>query len=79
MDRETLDRLNGKQQKLEEEISKPYRRPGNDAPIERINRKRFWISVVLAKDCLFSRRNGYKGKIVLGYSVCIRLFGFDIV
>ena len=39
----------------------------------------FWVSVKRAEDCLFSRRNGYRGKIILGYSVCIRLFGYNLV
>ena len=37
--------------------------------------KKFWISIRRAKDCLFSRRNGYVGKVIFGWSVCIRLFG----
>jgi hypothetical protein len=37
--------------------------------------KKFWISIRRAKNCLFSRRNGYKGKLIFGWSVCIRLFG----
>jgi hypothetical protein len=42
-------------------------------------RKKFWISIRKAKSCLYSRRNGYTGKIILGYSVCIRLFNIDIM
>lgn len=38
-----------------------------------------WLSVKKAKDCLFSRRNGYKGKIVFGYSIRLRLFGKEII
>ena len=37
--------------------------------------KKFWFSIKPAKNCLFSRRNGYIGKIIFGWSVCIRLFG----
>lgn len=39
--------------------------------------ERFWISIKKAKDCLFSRRNGYRGKIIFGYSICIRIFGIN--
>jgi len=42
-------------------------------------RIRNWISIRKAKDCLFSRRNGYIGKVICGYSVCIRLFNIDIL
>lgn len=38
----------------------------------------FWLSIKRAEDCLFSRRLGYEGKIIKGYSVCLRLFGKDI-
>ena len=41
--------------------------------------KRFWISIQRAERCLFSRRNGYQGKIIFGYSVCVRLFNIDIL
>jgi hypothetical protein len=42
-------------------------------------RKRFWISVRRAKDCIFSRRNGYYGVRLFGWSICVRLFGVDIL
>ena len=42
------------------------------------NHKRFVFLVKKAKDCLFSRRNGYRGKIICGYLFVIRLFGFNI-
>lgn len=45
----------------------------------RIGYKKFYISIIKAKECLFSRRNGYKGKIILGYSIVVRLFGVDII
>lgn len=32
--------------------------------MEKIPNKNNWISIIKAKDCLFSRRNGYKGKII---------------
>ncbi|MBE3086024.1 MAG: hypothetical protein IMZ64_07390 [Bacteroidetes bacterium] len=41
--------------------------------------KLFWLSVKRAKDCLFSRRNGIKGKIIKGYSIRLRIFGTDLV
>ena len=41
--------------------------------------RKFWISIRKAKNCLFSRRNGYRGRIILGYSIMIRLFGVDLV
>jgi len=43
------------------------------------HRKRFWMSIKRASDCYFSRRNGHTGKIIRGYSVCIRLFNIDIL
>ena len=39
----------------------------------------FWLSIKKAKDCLFSRRNGYQGKIIFGYSIRLRLFNKDII
>lgn len=42
-------------------------------------RRRFFFSVKPISKCLFSRRYGYKGKRILGYSVCLRLFGKDIL
>lgn len=42
-------------------------------------KKRFWLSVKKTKKCLFSRRNGYIGKIIFNYSVCFRLFGVDLI
>lgn len=38
-----------------------------------------WLSIRKAKNCLFSRRNGYEGKIIFGYSIRLRLFGKDII
>ena len=34
-----------------------------------INNKIFYFSVKKAKDCLFSRRNGYRGILLFGYSL----------
>ena len=43
-------------------------------------RKRwFWVSIRKAKNCLFSRRNGYVGKVICGYSVCLRLFNINVL
>jgi hypothetical protein len=33
-----------------------------------INNKYFYFSIKKAKDCLFSRRNGYQGILLFGYS-----------
>ncbi len=44
-----------------------------------MRRKRFRLSIKKAKNCIFSRRNGYLGKIVFGYSIILRLFGKDII
>jgi len=38
-----------------------------------------WISIRKAKNCIFSRRNGHVGKIVLGYSIRLRIFGIEII
>lgn len=43
------------------------------------NYKYNWISIKKDKNCLFSRRNGYYGKIFFKYSICIRLFGINII
>lgn len=34
-----------------------------------INNKIFYFSIKKAKDCLFSRRNGYQGILLFGYSI----------
>jgi hypothetical protein len=34
-----------------------------------INNKIFYFSIKKAKDCLFSRRNGYQGIMLFGYSI----------
>lgn len=44
-----------------------------------MNERKFWISIRKAKDCFFSRRNGYQGKVILGYSCMLRLFGYDLL
>ena len=38
-----------------------------------------WLSIKKAKDCLFSRRLGYQGKIIFGYSIRLRLFKKEII
>ena len=42
-------------------------------------KKPFWLSVRRADRCLFSRRTGSFGKRIFGFSVCLRLFGIDIL
>lgn len=42
-------------------------------------RKWFWISIRIAKQSVYSRRNGIHGKIIMGLSVCLRLFNIDIL
>jgi len=39
----------------------------------------FWLSIRKAKNCFFSRRNGFFGKVIYGYSICLRLFSYDIL
>ncbi len=39
----------------------------------------FWLSVKNKNDCLFSRRNGIKGKLLFGKSIRLRLFNFDMI
>ena len=38
-------------------------------PIFRINNKRFYFDIIKVEDAIFSRRNGYSGKILFGYSI----------
>jgi len=38
-------------------------------PIFCINNKWFYFDIIKAEDALFSRRYGYRGKIIFGYSV----------
>jgi hypothetical protein len=44
-----------------------------------VKNKKFWFSIKRAKDCLFSRRLGFRGKIIFGYSVRLRVFNFDVI
>lgn len=41
--------------------------------------KPFWLSIRKAKNCLFSRRLGIRGKVIFGYSICLRLFDKEII
>jgi len=45
---------------------------------EFFGKQSFWLSIKKAEKCLFSRRNGFVGKIILGYSICLRLFNYNI-
>lgn len=44
-----------------------------------INLRWLWLSIKDVNKCLFSRRNGYRGKIIFGYSVCFKLFNKNIL
>lgn len=44
-----------------------------------MKRKRFFLSIRKAKNCVTSRRVGIVGKVIWGYSVCLRLFGREII
>ncbi len=46
---------------------------------ERTIKKPFWLSIRRANRCLYSRRTGSFGKRIFGFSVCLRLFGIDII
>lgn len=41
--------------------------------------RKFYLSIQKLNDCIFSRRYGYRGKIVLGYSIYLRLWGKEIL
>lgn len=38
-------------------------------PIFSINNKWFYFDIIKTEDAIFSRRNGYRGKIILSYSI----------
>lgn len=43
-------------------------------------KKPFWISIIPLNNTLtYSRRNGLLGKRFLGYSICVRIFGYDLL
>ncbi len=49
-------------------------------PVKKMKQeKQFWLSIKKAKDCLFSRREGWTGRRIFGYSVVIRLFSIDLL
>ncbi len=39
---------------------------------------KFWLSIIKVEHTLFSRRNGYSGRRIFGYSVVLRLFGKEM-
>jgi hypothetical protein len=39
---------------------------------------RHYFSIVRVEDAIFSRRNGSRGAIILGFSVVLRLFGREL-
>lgn len=41
--------------------------------------KRHWFSIKPLRKCLYTRRNGFYGTRVFGFSICLRLFGKDIL
>lgn len=43
------------------------------------NHMAFWLSVVKKENAIFSRRNGIKGMIILGYSIRLRILNKDII
>lgn len=40
-----------------------------------IDNRIFFFSIRKAEDCLFSRRNGYSGILIFGYSVFFKIKG----
>jgi len=58
---------------------KEFARPGLNLKLPFVSHVNFWLSIVPVNKALFSRRNGYKGKIIFGYSVVLRFLGRDIV
>ena len=47
--------------------------------MKKIPPQKFWLSIKPLDKCLFSRRQGHMGVRMLGYSICLRLFGYDIL
>ena len=43
------------------------------------NKRRFRLSVKHKDKCIFSRRHGYRGKVIFGYSIILILFGIEII
>jgi len=48
-------------------------------PFKYLCQQWFWLSVKKASECFFSRRNGYSGKVVFGYSIRLRLFKMEVI
>jgi len=42
-------------------------------------KKPFWLSVKKTSACLFSRRAGKKGTRIMGFSICLRIFGVEVL
>ena len=45
----------------------------------RANEIKNWVSIKPKKKCLYSRRNEIIGKVIFGYSICLRIFGYNII
>jgi hypothetical protein len=43
------------------------------------NHMKFWFSIAKASKCLFSRRLGYSGKRIFGYSIRLRILSKEII
>lgn len=43
------------------------------------NHMSFWLSIMKAKNAIFSRRYEIKGKIIFGYSIRLRILSKDII
>jgi len=42
-----------------------------------VRNKRLFLSIRRAKNCLFSRRNGYQGILMLGYSIYFKIIKIE--
>lgn len=42
-------------------------------------KKKFYFSIIPLNKCIFSRRNGYVGKIIFGYSIHVIIFGYELI
>lgn len=74
-EKELLDTIKHRADKLERELKLKY------ASLVDIHffRYKFWLSIKKKENCLFSRRNGHEGKLIFGYSVCLKLFNKTIL
>lgn len=43
------------------------------------HRRKFWLSIRISKNCLFSRRYGMVGKLIGPFSIMLRLFNKDLI